>query len=227
MAKNTVTKNRGGKKVIFIIVGVVLFIALAGFGGYYFKQYSDLKNKPVTADQAAQSERERYIAEIEKLYELPEGEKPTVATVTNKAESIKQYGVFFNKAEKGDITLIYPQAKLAVLYRPSTQKLINVSTVTLQDTKPSVKIIGESRDRTAAEATINSALKDVVIIKDKTDAKGQHSGVIVVDISGKNAATAQKLAETLKGKVGALPEGEDKPQAVDIVIVAGSPTPSE
>ena len=130
------------KKKILIIVNVLLLIGLAGAAGYYFKQHNDLTAKYndvngkyeelIKDPQAAQAaEVRRYIEEVGKVYDLPEGEEPSVATVKDK-EQLKDQP-FFSRAENDDITLIYQNAKLAVLYRPSTKQLINVSSVTIED----------------------------------------------------------------------------------------------
>lgn len=130
------------KKNVLRVVAVLLIAGLAAFGGFYFKKYRDLnvKYKDVNAKyeelikdpQAAQAaEVRRYIEEVGKVYDLPKDEEPSVATVKDKEQLKSQ--PFFAKAENGDITLIYSKAKLAILYRPSTKQLVNVSSVTIQD----------------------------------------------------------------------------------------------
>ncbi len=129
-------------KKLLIALNVLVILALAGATGFLFMKnrdlnakYSDVQGKftEITSDpQAAQAaEVKRYIEEVGKVYDLPKGEEPSVATVKDK-EQLKDQA-FFNKAENGDITLIYSNAKLALLYRPSTKQLVNVSSVTIQD----------------------------------------------------------------------------------------------
>ncbi|MBA3758232.1 hypothetical protein H0X10_01200 [Candidatus Saccharibacteria bacterium] len=130
------------KKKILIVITVLLLIASVGAAGYYFKKHRDLTarfndvdgkyNELIKDPQAAQAaEARRYVEEVGKVYDLPKGEEPNVATVSDK-EKLKDQP-FFAKAENGDIALIYSQAKLAVLYRPSTKQLVNVSSVTIQE----------------------------------------------------------------------------------------------
>jgi hypothetical protein len=204
------------KKKLLLLVNALLLIGLAGAAGFYFKEYNDLKKNPVTADQAAQAEVKRYVAEVGRLYDLPKDEEPSVATVKDK-EQLKDQP-FFNKAENGDVTLIYTNAKLAILYRPSTKQLVNVSSVTVQDSVR-VKVIGLSDQRGNAIASLANAQ---ISATDGGDAEGTHTGVTVVDLTGENAAQAEKIADTLQGKVGELPEGEDKPTDVDILVIVGS-----
>ncbi len=203
------------KKKILIVANIILILALAGAGGFYFKKYRDLKQNPTSAQQAAQDQADRTVEEVGRSYDLPKDEKPSVATVSDK-EKLKDQP-FFAKAENGDITLIYSKAKLAILYRPGTKKVINVSSVSIQG-NVRVKVIGVATARQAAAAALTAAQ---ITSTDGGDAKTAPASITVVDITGQNAEQAKKVAETVKGTVGTLPAGEDKPADADILIVAG------
>lgn len=71
-------------------------------------------------------DNQQLIAEVSQLIELP-NETPTIATVSNVDSLLEQ--PFFAAAQAGDRVLIYAQAKKAILYRPSTHKLIEVSSL--------------------------------------------------------------------------------------------------
>lgn len=203
------------KKKIFILANVVLIAALAAFGGYYFKKYRDVKNNPASAEQAAQAQADKTIEEVGRLYDLPKDEKPSVATVSDK-EKLKDQP-FFAKAENGDITLIYSNAKLAILYRPSTKQIINVSSVTIEG-NVRVKVIGSAAARQAAATALTAAQ---ITATDGGEAKSAPTTITVVDVSGKNAEQAQKVATAVGGTVGTLPAGEDAPSDADILVVTG------
>lgn len=130
------------KKKVLLVANILLIVALLGATGFYFKKHRDLtarfndvnaKYEELSSDpQAVQAaEVRKYIEEVGKVYDLPKDEQPSVATVKDK-EQLKDQP-FFAKAENGDITLIYSNAKLAILYRPGTKQLVNVSSVTIQD----------------------------------------------------------------------------------------------
>lgn len=218
MATEGVTKKQT-RKLLFKLGNIILILALAGFGGFYFKKYQDLKKNPPSTDQAAQAEVDRTVAAVGKLYSLPKDEKPSVATVKDKTKLKDQ--PFFDKAENGDVTLIYSNAKLAILYRPSTNKIINVSSVSIQSTKPTVKIIGDTAGRASIEQAIKTTYANDVTDGGTGDAKTTPIGITVVDLTGQNGTVVKKLADGLKGQVGNLPAGEDKPTGVDILIVVG------
>lgn len=64
-----------------------------------------------------------------KLIEIPEDTKPTVATIVD-VEKLRGKNAFYNKAQNGDHLIL--TAKRAVLYRESTNKIIDVVPVQIQ-----------------------------------------------------------------------------------------------
>jgi len=70
------------------------------------------------------------VAEVEKLIVLPEGEEPTIATVTDPEKLRDQ--VFFANAKEGHKVLIYTKAQKAYLYDPVAKRLIEVAPLTVQ-----------------------------------------------------------------------------------------------
>ncbi len=214
----TTKKKKNLKKPLFAAANVLVIVGLAVFGAYYFRQYQHLKANPPSADSVAQQEADKTVSEVGKLYNLPKDEKPTIATVKDKEATKKQYGAFFNNAENGDVSLIYSNAKLAILYRPSTNKIVNVSTVTIQNNNAKIKVIGNT---TARQAVATALKAQQLTANDGGEAKTPPTTITVVDVSGQNADQAKKIADAVKGTVGSLPAGEDKPTDADILIIAG------
>ncbi|HET7098669.1 MAG TPA: hypothetical protein VFI61_00305 [Patescibacteria group bacterium] len=84
------------------------------------------------ASQAKQqAEANKLVAEVGLLIALPEGEKPTVATVSD-IDKVKDQP-FFKNAKNGDKVLIYTNAKKAILYRPSEKRIIEVGAVNINN----------------------------------------------------------------------------------------------
>jgi len=106
-------------KVGFIIFVVVLILSSLGAAAYFYNQYKEIKNNP---NKISIDEINSLTTVISKFMDLPTDETPTLATVTDK-EKLKDQD-FFKKSENGDKILIYANAKKAILYRPSTQKVI-------------------------------------------------------------------------------------------------------
>lgn len=101
--------------------GTIVFAALQWQRMHTLQQNSVL---------AAQQEIATTLKQVGRLIELPQRETPTVATVADITKLKNQ--PFFSHAENGDKILIYAQAKEAILYRPSIDKIIVVSPITIQ-----------------------------------------------------------------------------------------------
>jgi hypothetical protein len=123
------------KKLVLWLTIAILFIAALGTAAYYVKRYHDSQQqvKKLSSNPAitAQQEQAQLIQRVGKLTVLPTGETPTLATVTDITKLKDQ--AFFVNAQNGDKVLIYTQAKKAYLYRPSTNKLVNIAPVNIGD----------------------------------------------------------------------------------------------
>src|SRR5437870_68505 len=110
------------------IILAILFLLSAGSTIYLYKQLMVLKQNP---QAAAQQEAQELIAKVGQLIVLPQGEEPTVVTVVDP-EKLKDQA-FFASAQKGDKALIYTNAKKAILYSSSTNKILEVAPINFGD----------------------------------------------------------------------------------------------
>ncbi len=254
-----------------VVVG--LFVGAAGGAGYFYRAYQKtLAEKDSLLSQMAGKtevpEVESVVASVAKLIELPMGETPTLATVSDKTKLESQ--AFFKRAENGDKVLIYTTSGRAILYRPSAGKVIDMTAVnttlpeTPQETPTSSEVgvvAGERVDseeatqgveandseteRTSEQhseqvfsvailngpettglakktgETVKENFASATVVKTADAKKKDYEKTIIVDVSGKHAEAAKKLAELLNGEVGAMPEGETAPDGADIFVVAG------
>ena len=121
----------------------LLMLLVVLFGGaalFFYFQLNELKKNP---QELARQEAKNLVAEVSQLVVLPEGEIPTVATVTDPALLAGQ--PFFNQAKKGDKVLIYANAKKAFLYDPVAKRIVDVAPITLDQIgePPSLEVSGE------------------------------------------------------------------------------------
>ena len=107
-----------------IMVGMLTVLVL-GAGTYLFITH----RRPADSQQAAQDEVAQLVAEVGKLYALPTGETPVVATVADPTKLTSQ--PFFKNAKKGDKVLIYNVAQKAILYDPVANILVEVAPLSL------------------------------------------------------------------------------------------------
>jgi hypothetical protein len=106
-----------------IFVGL-LFFSICLFLGLRAKPVPALPS-PTPDIAVVQQEMQKIVDEIGKIMVLPADETPTLATVTDP--EVLRNQPFFDKALVGDKVLIYTKAKRAMLWRPDSHKIIEVS----------------------------------------------------------------------------------------------------
>lgn len=104
---------------------MLFVVIIAGAGYYYYHKYRTI----VIPQERAAQEAQDVVMLVAQLMVLPEGETPTVATISNP-EQLKDQP-FFANAKKGDRVLIYTQASKAILYDPVAHKIVNVAPLNL------------------------------------------------------------------------------------------------
>lgn len=216
--------------MLLLVVGILGLAAVPSY--YFFTKYQKSQELLKNPTEAARQEVKAIMEQVGKLIELP-NEEPTVATVSDK-EKVKDQP-FFAKAENGDKVLIYTQARKAILYRPLTNKIIEVSTVNLggdtgaspsaQVTSPLKLAIYNGTNTVGLTSKTEKQLKEKipnldVVVKENAKKKDYEKTIVVVLSQGRTQEAAG-IAEVLGAQVSSFPEGEQKP-AADILIVLGS-----
>jgi hypothetical protein len=130
------------KNLILIAVALIILLSLSTFLLIIAR-----RNSQVDPSLAIERETATLTQKIGKSMELPVGEQPTLATVTDRAKLKGQD--FFEHAQNGDKLLVYPKAKKAILYRPSTGKVIDVTNLTSGSSQTSPSSDAESNDQSA------------------------------------------------------------------------------
>lgn len=220
---------------------IVLIIVVAVIPAFYFyKKYQKSQALLKNPTQAAEEEIKVLMAKVGRLVELPSGEEPTVATVSDK-EKLKDQP-FFTKSENGDKVLIYTNAKKAVLYRPATNKVIDIAPINIGPSTATVKpeqttspqpvlcklalyngtsVVGLTKTaekQLKADLEVGSLIE--VVLKENAKSSDYKTS-LVIDLNGDKKEEAMQLAKILKGEVGELPDEEIKPEA-DILVILGS-----
>ncbi len=106
------------KLALLNIASIVVIVLAIGAAVYFYLQYQNATGAKAAAEVKATVKR------VSQIMELPPDETPTIATVSDKSKLAQQD--FFKRAENGDKVLIYAKAQKAILYRPSTNKIIDV-----------------------------------------------------------------------------------------------------
>lgn len=125
-------KPKGIWRVIpVVLLSLLIALGVVGAGYYYIGYKSLMKQVPNEQEQAKKVEDKTFLDKVKAIYELPTGEEPTIATVVDR-EKLKDQP-FFSKVLNGDKLLIYSSAKRVILYRPDSNKVIDVMPINVGD----------------------------------------------------------------------------------------------
>lgn len=221
-----------------IAAGIVAVLLIAAIGGavYFYnenqkaqREIQTIRTDPGTVQRAAQEEVKRLVNEVGTLIALPQGEEPTVATITD-IEKLKSQA-FFKNAKNGDKVLIYTNAKKAILYDPNAKKVIDVAPVNIgtgsaQQATPA-KIVIRNGTATAGlasdiETQLKQAIPDANITNKDNSPKKDYAETLVIALTDQAKDAANNIASAISAKVGELPEGENAPANTDILVLIGA-----
>lgn len=211
-------------------------IATSVPGVYFYMQYKSAQARLANPSLFAQEETNKIIQSVGKLMMLPTDETPTVANINDKDKLANQ--PFFARAENGDKVLIYTNAKKAILYRASINKIIEVAPINIGATASAAPVVTpqtqeasfaifNGTDVVGLANTFEEQLKAKVPsarILDRDNAKSRdYSASLLIDVAGTRQEEASQLAASLGLTISTLPSGETAP-AADFLIILGSDT---
>lgn len=222
------------RRRLIVISGVVVVVLLVAGGVFLFaRAQTGVSILPLAS--SPKNEASTLVDKVGRLLELPTGEQPTIATVSDVSKLQGQ--PFFAHGQNGDKVLIFAKAKKAVLYRPSIDKIIEVGPVeTTTATASSAGELAQKEPLTVAlyngttsvglTRKVEASLKEFSSVATKViDRENASSSAyptsVVVDLTGGHTAAAKQLASFAKGTVGPLPQGEVAPKDADILIILG------
>jgi hypothetical protein len=210
---------------------VVIALLILSVGVYFFLQYQRTQQLLKNPNLAAQAEAQSLVTKVGRLMDLPKGEQPTIATVSDVTKLQGQS--FFKNAKNGFKVLIFTKAKKAILYDPKGDKIVEVTVLALEqpaasasaEAKPVTVVLYNGTTTSGLATTVEKQIKDkgikVTVALKANASKQDYTKTIVVDLTGKNASIAKDLATFLGGEVGSLPAGETKPTGAEILIILG------
>ena len=217
-------------KPLYIIV-ILLAAALIFIVYQYYKAQNELKSFKTNPEQAASYEIEKIVDQVGKLIDLPQGETPTIATVTDPQKLNDQ--AFFEKAQTGDKVLIYNNAKKAILYRPSTKKVLEVAPINIGEQKnetasPSqqeIKFVILNGTQSAGLAgkyrnLVTQKVSSAQILSVGNYSQNDVEKTFIAQSSNTNSTQQEEIAKTLEIETGAVDSSQiDK--GADFIIVVG------
>lgn len=222
-----------------VIVFTVIALALIALGVVGFLQYravtselTSLKATLASGDLSA-SETDALIAEVGKLMILPQGERPTVAAVTD-IEKLRNQPLFVN-AQNGDKVLIYTNLKKAIVYRPGEKKIVEVAVVNIGNRDAEATGSAETKTYTVTlrngSPSVGLTRQYDPVLKEKapmlTVSDRQNAGrkdfekTFFVDVKGDKNTIAKAMATALGISLQVLPDGEASASS-DFLIMLGA-----
>jgi len=227
---------------VWIVLIVALLTVSVGTGIYFYRRAMTAEAIIKDPQKLGKEDAKRLVESLRKLMELPADEEPTIATVADASKLKDQ--PFFANSQNGDRVIVYTKARKAILYRPSTNKIIDVAPVSL----------GENQGQSSAEETpappappALPMMEGTVVVLNGTAVAGitkkvedglkaempgltfgdrdnavrkNYEKTIVIDAKGGKQELARAIARSLGAGLSGLPEGEATPSA-DIVIIVG------
>lgn len=224
------------KKVGYILI-IILILAAIGGGIWQYRKFVLGKTT---------REIDEVMKAVANLMMLPD-EIPTIATVTDETKLTDQN--FFKNAKNGDKILIYKLAAKAIIYRPSINKIVEVTAILPNDqnnpASANAELVQVSTEVVDTQEATNNQVEiglyngtTTVGLTNKLEKKildkfpqlniklkekainTDYQRTIVIDLNGKYKEKAVELADFLEAKVVNLPQGEVSPEA-DILIIVG------
>jgi hypothetical protein len=226
----------------YILIGILTMLTTIGIitGVYYFRQSVHQTSSMPGQTQETNVKIVDIVSRVGKLMELPEG-VPTVATVTDVTKLANQ--PFFERAANGDIVLVYEDTRKAIMYRPSTNRIIEVATITLGQNlladQPAptptptpgptpIPVRVAIRNGTATiglskklEDELMSKRGNITVVEKDNAKDSDWRSTAVVDVTGKNEKATSEIANLISARIVTIPDNEPKPQA-DILIIIGA-----
>lgn len=215
-------------------VGCVLLVLLAS-SIYFFLQYQKTQSLLKDPTRSQKEQLAFFQQKIGKHYVLPQDSNVTLAAVSDSKKLSSQ--AFFANAQNGDQILIYPDSGLAIVYRPSIDRIIYAGQVN-KDAEASasaeenlVQPLQVALYNGTTTVGLTRRVEDVLLslssihirVTAKEDAgRSDYADSVVVDLTGNNKEAASRLARMMQGEIGQLPSGEIKPSGAEILIILGS-----
>ncbi|KKS95726.1 MAG: hypothetical protein UV73_C0014G0003 [Candidatus Gottesmanbacteria bacterium GW2011_GWA2_43_14] len=215
-----------------VIIVSILLVLISLPSLFFFMKFREAEKVLNDLDSGGEA---KIIAKVGSLIELPKGEYPTVATVTDKTKLANL--AFFSNAKNGDIVLAYQTAKKAILYDPKINKIIEVANFSRNTPTPTpaaednitfapVSLLLLNGTKTAGltlkyETELRQKIATVSVIARQDARKNDYPKTLLIDLDEDQSEIAQKLGKDLGIPLSLLPLGETASGGADFAIIVG------
>lgn len=134
-------------KMLGLIIAGLFLVSLIS-NGYFYLKYKHAR------DSDPNIQTQQIVASLQRTVDVPD-ETPSVLTVVDKSK-LKDSQIA-EKAENGDKILLFQKAGEVYIYRPSTDKLINILNITNSASQPASSPAGTSQSASPAATSPTKA----------------------------------------------------------------------
>jgi hypothetical protein len=223
------------RKYLFISGVVISVLALLAAAGWVLLQYNKT-DEPTNTFQSSEnpiSTAGDTVSKVSALIDLPQDEQPSLARITDEQKVRSEK--FLSNAQNGDIVLIYEKARKAILYRESTNKVIEVATLQQNEATASGSESPSQTEEIVAVSLLNGTGKKGLAASFEPQIKGivpnaeittgnagnaEYKKTVLVVLDSGVQEQANKLAESLGIAIESLPEGERSGGQILIILGA-------
>ena len=225
------------KKLLALGAGLIALLIIYG-SAYTYNQNAKKQEQLKATLAKPQDEVSQVVSELGKLVILPKDEQPVVATVVDLDKLKGQ--AFFTKAQLQDKVIIYSKAGRAILYRPSSNKIVEIAPFTnTAQSNSSGNVLG-ANTADAQGQTVNVEIRNgsgksgqATIIKTKIseiknvkvttvgNAATTYPSTQIVLLKNISSELLSQIQKIIPGQTTtSLPSGESTSNA-DVVIILG------
>ena len=138
--------NKKYRLILYLLALIAIFSP-----SFYFYNKLRSAEKLLTNFRALSDDPKAILTRVSELTALPQGEEPTIATITDVERARSQ--PFFAKAKNGDKVLMFPQSRKAILYDPIANKIIEMGPLVIPTPTEKLEINFPSPDSSTPSAT--------------------------------------------------------------------------
>jgi len=171
---------------IGIILGIAIIVGSLATGVYFYQRARTAEAIIKDPQKLGKEEGKRLIESLKKLMEIPADEEPTIATVADASKLKDQ--AFFAKSQNGDKVIVFTKAKKAILYRPSTNKIIDVAPVSIGDGQIQPDASQNPASQGLPESSVNKPMPPVAAV----------SGTVVILNGTTSTGITKKVEDQLR-----------------------------
>jgi len=161
MTKKSVKKGSAMPPYRMYVIALVVLLLMLGGGYYGWMKYQEMYNSPAAQEQAAaaaaDAEKKEVLEKLSKLMVLPEGD-PVLFKVSDQEQMRKQQA-FFKDTMNDDVLLVFQQSSKAIIYRPSTNLVVNVGPINFDQNQEAAKTTTNTTVTTPEETDTKTEIK--------------------------------------------------------------------